>query len=101
MKRELPPIPRSIMLPAGRAYVVRERGLQEREQSVGKFCWSTRIITLDADLKGSAAWLTLAHERVHVVLIDAGVHLSEELEERVADALAQDMVADMVRKLNR
>ena len=98
---KLPRLPHELVLPAGRIRVVRKRGLQKREKAVGKCCWNTRTVTLDADLRGNSAWLTLLHERVHMVLFDAGVTLSEEHEERVCDAIAQDWVAEMVRKAQR
>ena len=96
-KSRLPRIPRQLELPAGPAPIAREKGLLENEKCAGKFDWRTREIKLDAGLRGSSAWLTLIHERVHIVLADAGVLLPHGLEERVCDAIAQDFVAEMVR----
>lgn len=95
--RKLPRIPDELPLPAGPAKIVWEKNLQEREKAVGKFNWFRRIVTLEQGLGRHAAWLTLRHERVHMVLMDAGVELPAKLCERVCDAIAQADVADMVR----
>lgn len=94
----LPPIPRSIALPAGRVPVIRRKGLEcESERCAGTFDWNRREILLDADLGITAAWLTLWHEWVHAVIRDAGVTFPESTEEAVADAIAAARVAEMLR----
>lgn len=72
--------------------------MQESDSAVGKFDWPTRTITLDSALVGTAAWLTIEHERVHLILMDAGVMMDEDLEERICDAIAAARVAQMIRE---
>lgn len=95
--KKLPPIPRFIHLPAGKIPVKRVKGLHKKEKCMGKFDFFARTISLEATLGLVAAHLTLEHERVHAILMDAGVNelLSDEIEERICDCLAQDAVARM------
>ncbi len=94
----LPPIPRSISLAAGRIPVRRLKNMLDKEECVGRFHWDKRIMYLDAGLDVHAAWLTLEHERVHAILMDAGIMMDGDLEERVCDAIAAARVNAMLRK---
>jgi hypothetical protein len=96
-RKPLPQLPRSVYFPAGRVSVKRRKGLMESEKAFGMFNWVKREILIDADLELNAAWLTLEHEKVHVVFIDAGIQLEEYVEERLCDALAASRVAEMLR----
>ena len=89
--KALPPIPKSIKLPAGNVEVVREHGHQEKG-TAGLFKWGERVIVIDAGLGRTAAWLTLYHEWVHAVLADAGVQVPHKIEEDTANALAAALV---------
>jgi hypothetical protein len=97
VSRKLPPIPKSIPFPTGRVTVKRVKGLMEREKAYGMFFWHKREILLDAELELHAAHLTLEHEKVHVVLMDAGINLDEVTEERLCDTLAAARVAEMLK----
>ena len=98
----LPPIPNSVWTPVGRATIRYEAGMLEKEAAVGKFDWPSRTITLDSSVTSrTAAWLTLEHERVHITLMDHGIQMDEETEERVADAIAAARVAQMIREGSR
>ena len=61
----------------------------------GLFEWGPRRISLREGISLTAAWLTLEHEIVHAILMDAGAELPAEIEERVCDAIAQARVAAM------
>lgn len=95
--KKLPPLPRAIHLPAGGVPVMTNVGLYERESTFGKFNWIKRIIELEASMGLTPAWLTLRHERVHAILMDSGIELPHDMEERVCDAIALADVADMQR----
>ena len=97
MKKTLPPIPKSVYFPCGRVKVVRKKGLMENDKAYGMFVWHKRIIYLDAELDLHAAWLTLEHELVHAVMLDAGIQLEEPIEERICDTFAQARVAAMLK----
>lgn len=93
----LPPIPRTIYLAAGRIPVRRRKGMLEKEHCVGEYNWKKRACYLDKGLDIHAAWLTLRHERVHAVLMDAGIiGIDPLLEERICDALAAADVHEML-----
>lgn len=95
--KKLPSLPRAIHLPAGGVPVTTNVGLYERESTFGKFNWIKRTIELEASMGLTPAWLTLRHERVHAILMDSGIELPHDLEERVCDAIALADVADMQR----
>lgn len=93
-------VPSGYAAPAGWVRVVRRHGLLASDSAFGKFNWETRTITLDAGLSRDAARYTFGHERCHQVLMDAGARPGVEAdEERVCDALALAMVADMLNAL--
>ncbi len=96
-KKTLPPLPRSVYFPTGRVKVIRKANLQESDKAAGMFHWNSREIWIDKDLGPHAAWLTLEHEKVHVVLMDAGIQLDDYTEERLCDTLASSRVAEMLR----
>jgi Zn-dependent peptidase ImmA (M78 family) len=97
MRRKLPPIPKTIHFPTGKVTVRRVKGLMDSAKAFGEFRWHKREIILDAELNLEAAWLTLEHEKVHVVLMDAGIQLDEYTEERLCDTLAAARIAEMTR----
>jgi hypothetical protein len=89
--KALPPIPKSVRLPAGDVAVVRESGHQAKG-TAGLFRWSERVIVIDSGLGRTAAWLTLYHEWVHAVLADAGVQVPHKLEEDICNSLGAALV---------
>lgn len=95
--RKLPEIPKQIIVPAGAIPVSLNEGLFDRESSFGKFNWIKREIELEASMEPTPMWLTLEHERVHAILMDAGIDLDHALEERVCDAIALARVVEMSR----
>ena len=97
MKKTLPPLPRSVYFPSGRVKIVRRKGLMEHEKAFGMFHWHKREIVLDAELGLEAAWLTLEHEKFHVILMDAGIQLDDYTEERLCDTVAAARVAEMLK----
>lgn len=97
MKKTLPPIPKSVYFPTGRVKVVRKKGLMDSEKAFGMFHWPKREIWLDVELDLHAAWLTLEHEKFHVILLDAGINLDEYTEERLCDTVAAQRVAEMLK----
>lgn len=97
-KRQLPPLPEVISLPAGSVPVTRTAGLFEKEEAYGKCNWFTRTIEVDAEMELVAAHLTLEHERVHMIFLDAGIQFTDSvLEERICDAIALARVFDLAR----
>lgn len=95
--RKLPEIPKEIVTPAGPIPVSMNEGLFDREASFGKFNWLRREIELDSSMDRTPMWLTLEHERVHAILMDAGIELEHSLEERVCDAIALARVVELSR----
>ena len=93
----LPPIPASVSLPAGKVSVRWSKNLESSDASAcwGLFEWGPRRISLREGISLTSAWLTLEHEIVHAILMDAGAELPPEIEERVCDAIAQARVAAM------
>jgi hypothetical protein len=96
-KKKLPPLPKSVYFATGSVPVKRVKGLQDREKASGMFHWNTREIWIDAELGLHAAWLTLEHEKFHVVMMDAGIELDEYVTERLCDTFALARVAEMQR----
>ena len=96
-KKTLPPLPRFVHFPTGKVAVKRVKNLQDAEKACGMFHWNTREIWIDASLGLHAAHLTLEHEKIHVVMMDAGISLDEYTEERLCDTLAASRVAEMLR----
>jgi hypothetical protein len=96
-KKKLPPLPKVVHFASGPVPVKRVKGLQERERASGMFHWNSREIWIDAGLGLHAAWLTLEHEKVHVVMMDAGIQLDEYTEERLCDTLALNAVSQLLR----
>jgi hypothetical protein len=100
--KKLPEIPATIHVMAGPIAISREEGLFEREETFGKFNWIQRTIGIEATLSEVPSWLTLRHERVHAVLMDAGITgLDHSMEERICDAIALADVMDMVRSKSK
>jgi Zn-dependent peptidase ImmA (M78 family) len=97
VSKSLPPIPKSIYLPTGRIKVLRKKGLMENEKAFGLFHWHKREIWIDAELEPHAAWMTLEHEKVHAILMDAGLQLDDYTEERLCDTFASARVAEMLK----
>lgn len=101
--RPLPPIPKAIFGLAGPFSVVRAERLEspDGERCAGLCEWPARIIRLDAALALPSAWVTLRHEWVHAALDEQGVVLpagpdyATSPTERVCNAIAIAMVAEM------
>lgn len=96
-KKKLPPIPKVVHFPTGKVTVKRKKKLMDEHKAFGMFHWHKREIWLDSELSHEAALLTLEHEKVHVVMMDAGIQLPEEIEERIADTFAAARVAELTR----
>lgn len=96
----LPSIPKSVMLPCGPVSVVFKEGLTAKKGAAGLYEWAKRRITLDADMELVPSWLTLEHEIVHAILMDAG-YLPNKHTENVCDAIAAARVAEMVSPKSR
>jgi pyrroline-5-carboxylate reductase len=95
--KTLPPLPRSVYFPAGRVKVTRKAKLMETQQAFGMFNWVTREIQIDKALALQPAWMTLFHETLHVIMMDAGIQMDEVTEERLCDTYAAYRVAEMLR----
>lgn len=87
-----PPIPKTLMGPAGEISVVMASMLKHPD---GDECWglwdeATRTITLDKSATKRHQWRVLFHELCHVALDDAGLSngMNDELVEAVCDAVA-------------
>jgi hypothetical protein len=97
--KQLPPLPAKKSLPAGPVPVTRTPGLLEKEDSYGKCNWFARTIEVDADMERTASHLTLEHERVHMIFLDAGIEFTDRvLEERICDAIALARVYEMANR---
>jgi hypothetical protein len=98
MKR-LPPIPKFIGSQLGPVPIVWVTGLKagDGDDALGLWCPEERCIKLCAGIHRTTAWVTLEHEKIHMLLWDAGTNLGGEAEERVADAIASARVAEMLR----
>jgi hypothetical protein len=92
--RPPPPIPKTVYLPCGPVTVVRKKGLTAKRSAAGTYNWGKRRITLDAEMELIPSWLTLEHEIVHAILMDAG-YLPNKYTENVCDAIAAARVAEM------
>lgn len=92
----VPDVPSAYYSQGGRVEVVTVDSLQEKADAYGLWLWDRRRIELDARLSGWGRWLVFFHEQCHQRLDDNGVKLDEEAAERVCDAMALAMVADMV-----
>jgi hypothetical protein len=95
--KTLPPLPRSVYFPAGRVKVTRKAKLMETQQAFGMFNWVTREIWIEKSLALQPAWMTLFHETLHVIMMDAGISMDEVTEERLCDTYASFRVAEMLR----
>jgi hypothetical protein len=69
----------------------------ESQQAFGIFNWAKRTIEIDSELEPHAAHLTLFHEAMHVILMDAGIQMDEVTEERLCDTYAAHRVAEMLK----
>lgn len=96
--KKLPPIPKtvhSLLGPVPVKIVADLRDPQGR-QLFGKWDSEKREISLDDKMCLTTAWSTLWHERVHVMLSDAGVRLKPNKAEDVCNAVALALTADML-----
>jgi hypothetical protein len=73
-------------------------GLKDEKGTPIMGCWdpAARLICVRAGMDPTASVQCVAHEWVHSILSDAGTHLPDVDEERVADAVATAIVADLL-----
>jgi Zn-dependent peptidase ImmA (M78 family) len=57
-----------------------------------------RVILIRTGMDPAATLQTLWHERVHMILSDAGVKLRQKDEEAVADSIATAIVAELLAR---
>jgi hypothetical protein len=95
----LPPIHAVLPSTLGAVRIQRVPGLKDSNDKDCLGLWSPkeRLVKIEAELALTAAWHTLWHEWVHVVMWDAGlVGLRNVDEERIADVVASARVYEMV-----
>lgn len=92
---ELPPLPKMLWTPLGMVPVIMVDGLADADGKAlcGQFDWGPRVIRISSNLSPITAWQTLAHEHLHVLFYDAGVHLGKKIEERVCDSFGSFITA--------
>jgi hypothetical protein len=92
---ELPPLPDEVWTPLGMVPVILVAGLagEDGKALCGQFDWGPRVIRIADNLSPITAWQTLAHEWLHVVFYDAGLHIGNKTEERVCDAYGSVVMA--------
>lgn len=92
---ELPALPKEVWTPLGMVPVIIVDGLADADGKplCGQFDWGPRVIRISNNLSPITAWQTLAHEHLHVLFYDAGVHLGKKIEERVCDSYGSFIVA--------
>lgn len=92
---ELPPLPQFVWSTLGLVEIVMVEGLagEDGKALCGQFDWGPRVIRIAKNLSPITAWQTLAHEHLHVVFYDAGIHLPDKVEERVCDSYGSFMTA--------
>ena len=97
----LPPLPSYVFTALGEVPIVlvdviRHDGKETHDLGFADF--HTRTITIRADLAAAALFHTMFHEQGHFMLFDAGVRLSERMEEAVCDAYATMRFQEMVTR---
>lgn len=97
--KKLPAIPKAVGSQLGPVPVVWAKDLKapDGDDALGLWCPEERVIKLRLGMHRTTAWATLKHEAVHCWLWDAGVGLTSDVEERVADAISTALVAEMLR----
>jgi hypothetical protein len=95
---DLPPIPATVhsMLGPIPVLILPDLGEMDDHKVFGLWVPEERCIKLLDGMHPLTTFVTLWHERVHVACWDAGIALSHEDEERVADALSTFIVADLL-----
>jgi hypothetical protein len=97
-KKALPPIPATIPSVLGDVpvtCVVDLRNLRD-EACFGIWRSAQRDVRLEVNMSSITAWQTYWHEWAHILLWDASIDVSEELAERLCDALATARVREML-----
>lgn len=91
----IPPIPTTMFSVFGDMSVTLEPTLMEREKAMGKVEYTSRKVTIQADMHALTAWQAYFHEAVHLALWDSGTHttLSSKQEESVCDSLGTYLAA--------
>lgn len=102
MASKLPAIPRSVYSVLGLIPVERHESVPSSDgkpsDDLGWWDAHQRTIRLRKDMPLVTAHHTLLHEKVHVWLWDAGVQLSHEVEENIADVIATALLAEMMNR---
>jgi Zn-dependent peptidase ImmA (M78 family) len=101
VKRKPPPpaLPAYVWSQLGPIPVQVTKDLQtEGKPCMGIFDPATRLIQIREGMDPVAALQTCAHEWIHAVLSDAGTCLNDTDEERVCDALASAIIADLLSR---
>ena len=105
-KRGLPPLPKYVHSLLGPIEVQQVKMVDEKD-SLGECNFENGVIRIKKTLERRQAHHTLAHERSHRILWDAGIHHMldklpkkyAELEEMICDAFATAHVNEMLSKL--
>lgn len=94
---DLPPIPHTVYSILGPISVMLVDSLKDEngEPAYGLWHADRRVIELCAGMHIAAAHQTLRHEWIHAVCDDAGVRIGGKRQERVCDAIASALVAEM------
>jgi Zn-dependent peptidase ImmA (M78 family) len=93
-----PALPGSVWSALGPVAVVVVKDLKadDGKPLLGQWDPATRVIQIREGMNPVTALQVCAHEWIHAVLGDAGVHLLDEQEESVADALSTAITADIL-----
>lgn len=97
-QKPLPPLPTSIPSALGPVPIVRVPQLKcDGEPAFGCFEPERFVVSIRDSIALAVAWQTIRHERFHVLLFVAGIHLSgpEGVEDLLADATATQDVLEM------
>lgn len=102
--QQLPPLPDSIPTAIGPVPVQRVAGLLcQGEQAFGCFDAERFVIQVRDSIDLAVAWQTVRHERFHVLLFVAGIHLEGPagVEDLLADATATQDVLELRHELDQ
>lgn len=92
----LPPIPATMPSALGPAPVVLVDSFPGEPGLLAKVDFVTRRVSIRRDLSREGQWQAYWHESVHLTLFDATASIPDEYEERVADAIANQRVREML-----
>jgi hypothetical protein len=95
----LPPVPHFVVSQLGPTPVLMVHNLRcMGTPALGCFIGHIHTIFLKDSMPLNVAWQTLEHEKVHMILWDAGHTLPEDKEDAIADAIGANRVAEMLAR---